>query len=294
MNRRTTGQHTYHNRAHALILLLGMIILLVLIGWLIAGPDGIAWSFIIGTFIIISTPRLSPHLILHRYNAQIISPKQATELYTILYQLSRKTSLDFIPRLYYIPTRLISAFTIGYKENTSIAISDGMLRKLNLREINTVLAHEISHIHNRDLLVMSIADSISRLTSLMATMGYLLIMIYIPLYLISQQSIPWALLILLVIAPNISALLQLGLSRNREYTADMDAAYITGDPAGLASTLSKIEYYQGKWIERAIFPYRNIPDPSLLRTHPSTTERIRRLKLIEEEMKQGQIQINNN
>ena len=76
---------------------------------------------------------------------------------------------------------------------------------------------------------------------------------------------------------DLSALLQLALSRSREYSADIEAVNLTGDPHGLASALEKIEYYQGGWIERILLPGHKLPDPSLLRTHPQTEERIKRI-----------------
>jgi heat shock protein HtpX len=159
----------------------------------------------------------------------------------------------------------------------SIAITDGMLRTLTLRELTGVLAHELSHIRNNDLWIMNLADSISRLTSAMAFMGTLLVFVSLPLMLFGAVSFPLILVILLVFAPTIGSLLQLALSRAREYDADLDAAGLTGDPVGLASALEKLERLQvGGW-ERIMFPGRRMPDPSLLRTHPPTEERIRRL-----------------
>ena len=153
-----------------------------------------------------------------------------------------------------------------------------MLRSLNPRELTGVLAHEICHIHSNDLLVMQIADVISRLTGIMAFIGYLLIWIYIPLYLLTEAHPPWALLLVLMLAPSLSALMQLALSRTREYSADEAAARLTGDPLGLASALGKIERYQGNWIERLVIPHHRMQAPSMLRTHPLITDRIRHLR----------------
>jgi heat shock protein HtpX len=102
----------------------------------------------------------------------------------------------------------------------------------------------------------------------------------LPLFIIQGENIPWLLLLLLIIAPNLSALMQLALSRTREFSADMQAIKLTGDPQGLISALSKIEYYQKNWFEQLLSPSVRVPNPSLLRTHPHTKKRIRRLQKI--------------
>ena len=93
----------------------------------------------------------------------------------------------------------------------------------------------------------------------------------------------WLLIALLVLSPTIASLLQLALSRTREYDADLDAAGLTGDPRGLASALEKLERYQGGLFETLLLPGRRVPQPSLLRTHPPTRDRIARLLALEPE-----------
>jgi len=161
-----------------------------------------------------------------------------------------------------------------------IAISDGMLRSLDLRELAGVLAHEISHIRNRDLWLMSLADLIGRLTRLMTLLGLALLVVGLPLWLGAAAQLPWALLLLLLFAPQLTMLLQLALSRAREFDADLDAAGLTGDPAGLASALLKLERRQrGVW-EQILMPGRRLPEPSLLRSHPPTAQRVARLEAL--------------
>jgi heat shock protein HtpX len=116
-----------------------------------------------------------------------------------------------------------------------------------------------------------------------ATVGQILLIIAVPSMLLSQYSPPWILLLLLLSAPTLSALLQLALSRAREFDADLEAARLTGDPEGLASALAKLEYYQHGFLERIFLPGRRLPEPSLLRTHPTTEERINRLRSLEGE-----------
>jgi len=144
-----------------------------------------------------------------------------------------------------------------------------------------VLAHEVSHIRNNDMLVMSIADLISRLTSLLSLFGQFLLLLNLPLILLTNVSINWFAIFLLVFAPNLSSLAQLGLSRVREYNADLGAARLTADPRGLASALVKIGQYSGSFFEKIMMPSRRIPVPSLLRTHPLTEDRVQRLMALD-------------
>jgi heat shock protein HtpX len=172
---------------------------------------------------------------------------------------------------------MLNAFAVGAPNQAAIAVTDGLLRNLTLREVAGVLAHEISHVRSNDLWVMGLADLFSRATSLMSLMGQFLLLLNIPLLLFGQAAINWFVVLLLIFAPNLSALAQLALSRTREYDADLNAARLTGDPEGLARALQKIEHVQGGWLERIFMPGRRVPEPSLLRTHPQTDERISRL-----------------
>jgi heat shock protein HtpX len=149
-----------------------------------------------------------------------------------------------------------------------------------------VLGHEISHLKHNDLWVMNLADILSRLTAMLALFGYLLIIVFLPFYFFSDVDMPWTALVLLWLAPHLSALLQMALSRNREYGADIFAAELTGNPLALAAALRKIELYQGRWLEQLIFPGRRMPQPSILRTHPKLNERIKRLQALAEEQYQ--------
>lgn len=266
------------NYLHSLLLLAGMLVLLSLIGWLLAGPPGILWFFLAGLFIVISVPRITPAFILRLHGAQPLTPAEAPQLYHIVIALAEQAGLKNVPALYYIPNSLMNSFTTGLHENATIAISDGMLRQLDARELTAVLAHELSHIYSNDLLVMLVADVISRLTSVLAFTGFFLISIYIPLYILTDDQVPWLLLIVLMMAPTISALMQLALSRSREFNADTEAVRLTGDPLALASALEKIDRYQGGWFERMLMPNRRVREPSLLRTHPLLGDRIKRLR----------------
>jgi len=280
MNSNPAPRYRIQNLLHTFLLLAGMLLLLSLIGWLVAGSIGVLWALGTGAVLIITAPRLSPRLILYLYGARPVAPQQSAQLTDIIAWLANRSHLPQRPQLYYIPSSAMLAFSVGMQNDTAIAISDGLLRQLNIREMTAVLAHEISHIQSKDLWVMAIADIISRITSLMALTGYIMILFYIPLFVFQGQHIPWLLLLLLMIAPSLSALMQLALSRTREFSADMQAMKLTGDPLGLISALSKINYYEKNWLGRLLLPNVRAPNPSLLRTHPLTEERIRRLRTI--------------
>lgn len=286
MNIPSAQHYRRQNYWQSVLLLLAMLGLLALIGWLVAGSEGLFWALAVVFLIVTSGSRVSPYFILHLYRARLILPGQAPELYDIFHELADKAGIDSMPALYYLPSQALNTFTIGLKKETCVVISDGMLRSLNTRELTAVLAHEISHIRNHDLWVMFFADVLSRLTSFLSLCGYLLILLYLPILILYEQFIPWFLLVILVLAPNLSALLQLALSRTREYSADLVAVQLTGDPLGLASALNKLDYYQHGWIERIILPEHRVAVPSLLRTHPTTQSRIRRLNDIAREFAQ--------
>ena len=177
---------------------------------------------------------------------------------------------------HYVPSAVVNAFATGSKQEASIALTDGLLRSLSPRELAGVLAHEIAHITNEDLRVMRLADSVSRLTSLLALMGQIAILLSLPALLVGAAEVFWPSLLLLAASPQLALLAQLGLSRVREFDADRLAAELTGDPQGLASALAKIERVSRSW--RAwLWPGWGNPEPSCLRTRPATQERIARL-----------------
>ena len=273
-----------HNYLHSIILLAAMMVLLSLIGWLLAGPSGMTWFLLAGVFVFIISSRLTPQFILRLYRAKVLQANDAPRLYEVITMLAEQAGVKKIPTLCYIPSSVINAFTTGLNEKAVIALSDGMLRQLNTRELTGVLAHEISHISSNDLFVMMLADIVSRLTSVMSFTGYFLILIYIPQFIMMGVKVPWMLLIILIMAPTFSLLMQLALSRAHEFNADIEAAKLTGDPLGLASALEKIEYYQGGWIEKMFIPYRRMHEPALLRSHPLMLDRVKRLKELASQM----------
>src|SRR5690606_19051523 len=131
------------------------------------------------------------------------------------------------PRLYVIPSATLNAFATGTPDNASIAVTAGLLRTLNLRELAGVLAHEVSHIRNNDLWVMGLADAMSRFTQALSTLAMMLAMFSFVGMLAGVIFVSWWAILVLYLAPLVSSLLQLGLSRAREYDADLEGAMLT-------------------------------------------------------------------
>jgi heat shock protein HtpX len=138
--------------------------------------------------------------------------------------------LPATPVPHYVPSAVVNAFATGSKQEASIALTDGLLRSLGPRELAGVFAHEVAHIANEDLRVMGLADSVSRLTCLLALMGQIAILLSLPALLVGAAEVYWPGLLLLAASPQLALLAQLGLSRVREFDADRLAAELTGDP----------------------------------------------------------------
>jgi heat shock protein HtpX len=278
LDARQQRRHKLRNLAQSAILLGGMVALLALCGWVLFGPDGVVGMALGGALALAFSPKISPRLVLRLYRARELTPRELPEVFAVLDRLAARAGLRERPKLYYIPSRMLNAFAVGARDDAVIALTDGMLRSLTLRELAGVLGHEISHVRNNDLWLMGLADLVGRLTRLMSMMGLVLLVLVIPLWLGGATALPWPVIPLLVFAPQLTTLLQLALSRAREYEADRDAAGLTGDPGGLASALLKLERFQrGVW-EQILMPGYRMPEPSLLRTHPPTEQRVARLR----------------
>lgn len=272
-----TRRHRRRNLLQSVALLGGIGGLLALCAWAVAGVEGILWTALGGGLGIALSPRLGPDLMLRLSGARRLARADLPAVYRALDGLARRAGLPVSPRLYYLPTPTLNAFAVGRRDAPAIAVTDGMLRSLGMRELLGVLGHELSHIRNNDLWVMQLADAMSRLTRLMALAGIALAIVALPLSIVGEGDFPLLLVLLLVVAPTAANLLQLALSRTREYDADLDAAMLTGDPLGLASALGKIERLGPRSWSEVFLPGSRLPEPSLLRSHPPTPERIARL-----------------
>lgn len=271
--------HNWRNWLHTVILIVGTALLAGAIAWVVYGPDGLIWAAVFGGAGLWMLSRMSPQVVLNLYKARALEDHEVPELHDLMRTLTSRADLPAVPRLYYVPSKMLNAFAVGKAEDSAIAITDGLLRTMNLRQIAGILAHEVSHIRNGDLRVMGLADVLNRITGFMSTMG----LIGVPLMLGTGWNIPVGGLLLLIFAPTVGGLLQLALSRAREYDADLDGASLTGDPEGLASALALLERKQGAVWEGLVLPGSRVPEPSLLRTHPKTENRIARLLALRKE-----------
>lgn len=255
----------------------GAVLLLALCAFALAGPDGVVWALVGGGLSVFVATHVSPQVILGLYGARPLAETEAPDLARVVRLLAARAGLPAAPRLYRLPSRMMNAFSTGAGPEAVLCLTDGLIARMPARELIGVLAHEIAHVAHGDIRVMALADMVSRMTAIMSMIGILLVLFHLPAVIAGHESLPLASVAALVVAPTLGTLLQLALSRAREFDADLGAAELTGDPEGLARALARLEQVQGRMWEAALPTGPRIPDPSILRTHPETQERVRRL-----------------
>ena len=277
MNAEQLRAHRRDNHLQSIILILGIALIMCMVGYVFGGRWGVWTALVVAIVSVLVSPAISPRMILRMYEARPLEPRHAPELYALLDDLVRRAELAHPPALYYVPTRMLNAFAVGGDRNAAIALTDGLLRTMTSRELSGILAHELSHVRYGDTRLMALGDAFSRLTAIMSQIGQVMLLVALPAVLMGVEFISlWSLLVL-IFAPMASTMLQLALSRSREFHADMGAIELTQDPVGLASALTKLERAQTESLWRRMFvPYR-VLEPTVLRTHPATEERIERL-----------------
>ncbi len=284
MNHDALRRRKIINHLQATALMAGMAVLLSLIGWIVAGWEGAAYTVVFGLLFLFFGNPVSPRLFIHVIGARRLTPWDYPVLHQITDELARRAELAHSPALYLVPGGGMQAFTVGNTpSNAAIVLSPAIIEGLSLRELAGVFAHEISHIRGRDIAVMGLADLVTRMTRTLSLLGLLLVVWNVPMAVVGEGGVmPWTALALLVLAPLAGTLMQLALSRTREFEADRTAAMLTGDPVGLASALKKLEL-TSRGLMNLIFMPRPAEDlePSLLRTHPATAERVKRLLELE-------------
>ena len=270
-------------KVQSAILVVSLALLLGLMGWLLGGNQ-LAIMLIAGVVILyFVSPMMSPTVFLKFNSGRRLSPDEAPRLYGILQGLSRRAELTRLPVLFYMPTDAMLAFTVGPRDNATIAVSEGLIRGLSRQELTAVLAHELSHIRHNDTRIMAFASMAGQFTRLLSVFGQFMLIFSLPIILAGQALISWSAIFLLIFSPTLSSLLQLALSRTREYNADMSAVELMGNPEPLASALAKINRAQQRLYSRLMWPMMpRLPQASWLRTHPPTKERIRRLLAVRE------------
>ena len=281
------------NRFHSILLIMAMTAILSLVGFLTLGISGFVIAILFTVFAAFFGQRISTAWIMRSYKAQEIRRDQAPGLHDAFIELAQRAELTPLPRLFYIPSRMPNAFATGHKKTAAVAITDGILRMMNPREINGILAHEIAHLMHRDTKVMALADTMARLSATASRMGFFLCLFSCLGALMSGKFVIYILVAFLILffSPTVMILLQLALSRSREFNADLGAVQLTGDALGLSSALHKLERLSkgGGFWQKMLQPGPKRAQPALLRTHPPTPERIKRLMEHADEAEVAQI-----
>jgi heat shock protein HtpX len=266
-------------------LLLGLLTgLLLMVGELLGGRGGMQMALVFAALMNFVAFFWSDKIVLRLYQAQPVGPEEAPELHEIVQKLAMKAGIP-MPKLYVIPDPALNAFATGRSpSHAAVAATEGILRALNREELEGVLAHELSHVLNRDTLISTVAATLAGAISMMARMAY-----FAP---VSRNDDdrggnPLAGLLALFLAPIAALLVQMAVSRSREYGADETGAKLVGYPQGLIGALQKLQAASQRIPMRLATPataHLFIVNPlsgralmSLFSTHPPLEERIRRL-----------------
>ena len=263
----------------AFLLVGGLLLLMLFCGWLYAGTSGAVITTVLGAIALMLMRKVSPQLFLLLGGARSIGSEDMPALFGIVATLCRRAGIAQVPKLYFLPFGVPTAFATGVGDQSVIVVSSGLLRLLMTRELTGVLAHEITHIAKHDAELMQLAGIIGQMTRLIAQVA---IIIAIATWLLdifgSGEGVDWLSLGVLVAAPIVANLILGALSRQREYQADREAVALTGDPAGLARAIELIEMAQERIASRAFPGAVRIRLPRLLSSHPDPKDRIRRLR----------------
>ena len=266
------------NIGQSVLLLTGMLALMLSLGYMLLGSAGLIWGAAISIGTLMIGTRVPSRLIMRLYNGRKLSYYEAPELLQIVKALSRQAGLEKVPALYYVPSRALNAFATGTKQDPAIGITDALLRQMDRRELTGIIAHEMSHIRNNDVRWNALMNIMGRMTRTFAFVGVFILLINLPLWLMGSLVLPAGFVFLLIFAPTLSTLMLLAFSRTREFEADLEAAKLTGDPNGLADALQKLSYLNKNNWANLLNPIQQWVIPKILRTHPTTRERVSRLR----------------
>lgn len=269
-------------------LLLGALTgLLLFIGGLFGGKGGVFIAFIFAIVMNFGAYWFSDKLILKMYSAQEVTESQAPELYTLVRGLAMRASLP-MPKVYIIPEETPNAFATGRdEEHAVVAVTEGILRILNTDELEGVLAHELTHIKNRDMLIGSIAATLAGAIMMMANMAQWAAIFGGVNRDDDEGGGIVGLILMAILAPLAATLIQMAISRSREYLADEGGARISGKPYGLAGALEKLGRASQAVPMDAnpstahmfiVNPLSGRALMNLFSTHPPIEERIARLR----------------
>lgn len=289
------------NRIKTAILLASLSGLLILAGNIIAGREGILIAVILSVFINFITYFYCDKIVINIYKAQKLDNQKYNHIYSMVNELATKSGVP-MPKLWLIHNKMANAFATGRNpENGSIAVTTGILSLLSEKELRGVLAHEISHIKNRDILVSTVAATLATALSYIANMAY-----HMALWNTSfdrkKRINPFALIIVSILMPIAAMLIQMAISRSREYLADESGAETCHDPLSLAAALEKLHSHipedhldnedQAKASTAPLFivhPFAAGTLSNLFSTHPPMQERVKRLKKMYEDLNRKKV-----
>ncbi len=265
------------------LLLAALTAFFLVVGYLLGGQSGLVIAFVVALGMNLFAYWNSDKMVLRMSNAQEVGPDQAPELYGIVQGLAQRAGLP-MPRLYLIDEEQPNAFATGRSpEHAAVAVTSGLLRHLSREEITGVLAHELSHVRHRDTLTMTIAATLAGAIGMLASFGGLMGGR-------GENRNPIVAIAAMILAPLAAMLVQMAISRGREYEADRSGAEISGQPLWLASALAKLQAGAQQIPNRAAEAHPTtahlyIANPlsagglrGLFSTHPPMEERIARLE----------------
>lgn len=292
--------HRHNNGLKTILLFVGIIAVLVGVGWLISQYTG-DMLYIIGFSVLgLLTTAIgywnSDKVAIRAMNAQPVSPSEAPELYRLVGELAASYQLP-MPRLYVAVTDSPNAFATGRDpQHAAVCVTTGILQVLDARQLRGVLAHELSHVANRDILTASVAAALANVVTTIAN-----VLSFGSLYggRSSVRRNPLALLAAALLAPLAAMLIRMAISRTREFDADEDGSRLTGDPLGLASALGQLDAVTHRVPMRPTprletvssmmiaNPFGSLASSQLFASHPPIAERIRRLVQLAAELGQS-------
>lgn len=290
------------NNFKVTILLAVMTAFIILVGQMMGGAGGMIIAFILAAGINFFSYWFSDKIVLRMYKAQEVTPNETPQVYEIVSKLAIRAGLP-MPKIYVIPEKSPNAFATGRNpEHAVVAVTEGLLELMNRDEIEGVLAHELAHIKNRDILIGSIAATLAGAIMVIANMAR-----WSAIFGGSRSDDEEGgggiigLVVMSIIAPIAAMLIQMAISRSREYMADSTGAEFAGDPRGLSGALAKLGAYSERLPMDAnpstahmfiVNPLSGRSLMSLFSTHPPLEERINRLGGIRIEKKNDDSGIN--
>jgi heat shock protein HtpX len=262
-----------------------MMTLIALVGYMLGGMNWMIIAFGIAVAMNFFSYWYSDKIVLRMYKGQEVSAREAPELYDMVDRLRQKAGLP-MPKVVVIPSDQPNAFATGRNpKNAAVAVTNGIVRQLSPRELEGVIAHELAHIQNRDILTASVAATIASAITLLARFA-----IFVPMGNRQGGGNIIGMILMLILAPIAAMLIQMAISRTREYSADRDGGRICGDPDALAGALLKLQAGAERrpmdanpstahmFIVNPLSGRRMAGFSKLFSTHPPTEERVRRLR----------------